>query len=115
VHQRDRRRDRIAACGRLIEQNPQDAAARYDRGFAYVDEAIRLDPDDADPDNGRGNVGMHKQDYDRAIADCDEAIRLNPKFDDVRDDVLEATRNRQQPFIYGRLPGKRDFFFVAGR
>jgi tetratricopeptide (TPR) repeat protein len=36
-------------------------------------------------------------------------------FDDVSDDVLEATRNRQQPFTYGRLPGKRDFFFVTGR
>jgi uncharacterized caspase-like protein len=36
-------------------------------------------------------------------------------FDDVRDDVLEATDNRQQPFAYGSLPGKRDFFFVAGK
>jgi hypothetical protein len=36
-------------------------------------------------------------------------------FDDVRDDVLEATRDRQQPFTYGSLPGRRDFFFVAGK
>jgi tetratricopeptide (TPR) repeat protein len=34
-------------------------------------------------------------------------------FDDVSDDVIEATGKRQQPFMYGRLPGKRDFFFVA--
>jgi hypothetical protein len=34
-------------------------------------------------------------------------------FDDVRDDVLDATGNRQQPFTYGSLPGRRDFFFVA--
>jgi uncharacterized caspase-like protein len=34
-------------------------------------------------------------------------------FDYVRDDVLEATRNRQQPFTYGSLPGRRDFYFVA--
>jgi uncharacterized caspase-like protein len=32
-------------------------------------------------------------------------------FDDVRDDVMEATNNRQEPFTYGSLPGKRDFFF----
>jgi len=36
-------------------------------------------------------------------------------FDDVSDDVIEATSKRQQPFMYGRLPGKRDFFFVAGK
>jgi uncharacterized caspase-like protein len=36
-------------------------------------------------------------------------------FDDVRDDVLEATNNRQQPYKYGSLTGKRDFFFVTGK
>jgi uncharacterized caspase-like protein len=34
-------------------------------------------------------------------------------FDYVRDDVLEATNNRQQPFTYGSMPGRRDFYFVA--
>jgi tetratricopeptide (TPR) repeat protein len=33
-------------------------------------------------------------------------------FDYVRDDVVEATNNRQEPFTYGSLPGRRDFFFV---
>jgi tetratricopeptide (TPR) repeat protein len=36
-------------------------------------------------------------------------------FDEVRDDVLEATSKRQQPYTYGSLPGSRDFFFVAGK
>jgi hypothetical protein len=36
-------------------------------------------------------------------------------FDDIRDDVLNATGQRQQPYTYGSLPGARDFFFVAGR
>jgi tetratricopeptide (TPR) repeat protein len=36
-------------------------------------------------------------------------------FDFVRDDVLEATNNRQLPFTYGSLPSRRDFFFVAGK
>jgi tetratricopeptide (TPR) repeat protein len=36
-------------------------------------------------------------------------------FDDVRDDVLNATDKRQQPYKYGSLPGSRDFFFVAGK
>jgi uncharacterized caspase-like protein len=34
-------------------------------------------------------------------------------FDFVRDDVMSVTNKRQQPFTYGSLPAKRDFFFVA--
>ena len=33
-------------------------------------------------------------------------------FDNVRDDVIENTRRRQQPFAYGSLPG-RDFILVS--
>jgi uncharacterized caspase-like protein len=36
-------------------------------------------------------------------------------FDDVRDDVLDSTNQRQEPFTYGSLPGRRDFYFVAGK
>ncbi len=36
-------------------------------------------------------------------------------FDNVRDDVLAATGGRQQSFIYGTLPGLKDYFFVAGK
>jgi hypothetical protein len=31
----------------------------------------------------------------------------------VRDDVMEATAGRQEPYTYGSLPGKEDFFFVG--
>ncbi len=30
----------------------------------------------------------------------------------VRDDVMEATAGRQEPYTYGSLPGREDFFFV---
>jgi hypothetical protein len=36
-------------------------------------------------------------------------------FDFVRDDVLDATNNHQQPFTYGSLPGRKDFFFVPAK
>jgi hypothetical protein len=36
-------------------------------------------------------------------------------FEEVRDDVLEATGQRQQPYTYGSLPGSWSFFFVAGK
>lgn len=40
-------------------------------------------------------------------------VEVRRLFDLVRDDVLAATRKRQQPFSYGSLPGSQDFFFVA--
>ena len=32
-------------------------------------------------------------------------------FDLVRDDVMESTRLKQQPFSYGSLSGREDFYF----
>ncbi|TMJ46850.1 MAG: hypothetical protein E6G85_30030 [Alphaproteobacteria bacterium] len=39
-------------------------------------------------------------------------IEINKMFRLVRDDVMEATAGRQEPFTYGSLPGKEDFYFV---
>jgi tetratricopeptide (TPR) repeat protein len=36
-------------------------------------------------------------------------------FDLIRDDVMDATNRRQQPYTYGSLSGRRDFYFVAGK
>ena len=38
-------------------------------------------------------------------------LDLRKAFGFARDDVLKATNNKQEPFIYGSLPGE-DFFFV---
>jgi uncharacterized caspase-like protein len=40
-------------------------------------------------------------------------VEINKTFRLVRDDVMEATAGRQEPYSYGSLPGKEDFFFVA--
>ncbi len=40
-------------------------------------------------------------------------LEIGKLFRHVRDDVLAATGRRQEPFVYGSLPGE-DFFFVAG-
>jgi len=40
-------------------------------------------------------------------------VEINKIFRLVRDDVMEATAGRQEPFTYGSLPGKEGFFFVA--
>lgn len=42
-------------------------------------------------------------------------IEVRKLFDTVRDDVGASTDKKQQPFSYGSLPGREDFFFVAGK
>jgi tetratricopeptide (TPR) repeat protein len=40
-------------------------------------------------------------------------LEVRRLFDIVRDDVWKATNRQQQPFTYGSLPGREDFYFVA--
>ncbi|MEH2540325.1 MULTISPECIES: caspase family protein [unclassified Bradyrhizobium] len=42
-------------------------------------------------------------------------VEVRKLFDIVRDDVWKATNRAQQPFTYGSLPGREDFYFVVGR
>jgi uncharacterized caspase-like protein len=42
-------------------------------------------------------------------------VEVRKLFDVVRDDVWKATGGQQQPFTYGSLPGREDFYFVAGK
>lgn len=42
-------------------------------------------------------------------------VEINKIFRLVRDDVMEATAGRQEPYTYGSPPGKEDFFFVAAK
>ena len=83
----------IAACTRLINSGrwPDLARSYTNRGNAYDDkgdhdraitdynEAIRLDPKDANAYVTRGNAYDEKGDHDRAITDYNEAIRFDPQ------------------------------------
>lgn len=40
-------------------------------------------------------------------------LEVRRLFDYVRDDVMESTKDRQQPFSYGSISGRQDFYFVA--
>jgi tetratricopeptide (TPR) repeat protein len=42
-------------------------------------------------------------------------VEINKIFRLVRDDVMDATAGRQEPFTYGSLPGREDFYFVTGK
>jgi tetratricopeptide (TPR) repeat protein len=89
----------IAACTRAIasgQYNTHDLGTLYfDRGAEYAgkgehdraiqdyDQAIRLNPQDADAFHNRGAEYARKGQHDRAIKDFDQAIRLNPHHADV--------------------------------
>jgi tetratricopeptide (TPR) repeat protein len=55
----------------------------YDRAIADYDQAIQLDPKDANAYVSRGLAYHGKKDYDRAIADYNQAIQLDPKDADA--------------------------------
>ena len=42
-------------------------------------------------------------------------MEINKLFRLVRDDVLDSTEGRQEPFTYGSLPGREDFYFVGAQ
>jgi uncharacterized caspase-like protein len=80
-----------------IQQNPNDAAALYNRGQIFAkngdysravtdfDQAIRLDPNDAAAFNNRCWARGASGDLDLALRDCNEALRLRPDFADALD------------------------------
>jgi len=86
----------IAACTRWINSGGQSAAtlatAYTNRGWAYFqkgqddlaiadyDQAIRLDPNDAEKFFDRAFAYEDTRQYEFAIADFDEVIRLSPKY-----------------------------------
>lgn len=83
--------DQIAGCTALIQANPQNEAAyfnralvygrdlrQYDRSISDFGEAIRLNPQDAAAYHSRGMAYEGLGEKDRAAADFDEAARLDP-------------------------------------
>ena len=54
---------------------------RFNKTIADLNEAIRLNPDDAIAYFSRGIYFIGKGEFDKAVADCTEAIRLNPSYD----------------------------------
>src|SRR5260370_22252704 len=50
----------------------------YDRAIQDLDQAIKLDPDNALAFVNRGDAYRNKREYDHAIRDYDQAIKLDP-------------------------------------
>jgi TonB family protein len=86
---------RIAACSTVITSDGLDVSAKSqalnNRGHAYhdikdfghaladFDEAIKIDPGNADAFNKRGNLYWSKFEDDRAFQDFSDAIRIAPR------------------------------------
>jgi len=87
---------RIEACTAIIETKGETArrlaraycsrASAYqynghpDQAIADYDDAVKLEPDDADQYLCRGNGYSARDDYDRAISDYSRAIGLEPNY-----------------------------------
>jgi tetratricopeptide (TPR) repeat protein len=81
----------IAACSALIQRDPNDAIAYYNRGLAYgaqddldravadYTKAIEINPNYASAFDGRGSIYARKGDYTRALVDVTRASELAPK------------------------------------
>jgi tetratricopeptide (TPR) repeat protein len=60
--------------------NAYSGKGQNDRAIQDYDQAIKLNPNDADTFFDRGSVYSDKGQYDRAIQDFDQAIKLNPNL-----------------------------------
>ena len=59
-------------------RTPIAASASSIKALTDANDAVRLDPNDAQAFDYRGNVFNNNDQYDRAIADYNEALRLKP-------------------------------------
>ncbi|HKP05154.1 MAG TPA: tetratricopeptide repeat protein [Chthoniobacterales bacterium] len=96
VAQISRRYDEaIDLCNKALEANPNNfqtsiildirgssyaGKGDWDRALRDYEEAVRLEPTNADALTNRGNAYAHKNELAKSTSDYNEAIRLNPKL-----------------------------------
>jgi tetratricopeptide (TPR) repeat protein len=71
----------IGACSALIEQNPRNATALYNRGLAYALKALGEDSLSRMEEIERGRDGdkaLYNKNYNNALEDLTKTIEINP-------------------------------------
>jgi S1-C subfamily serine protease len=98
----------IRACTQLINQNPRNATAYYNRGISYretgkidlaladYNRAIEINPRYFEAFNNRGNIYMARGDNRRALQEFDQAITINPQYAVAHNNRGEAYENMNQ-------------------
>lgn len=61
--------------------------------------------------DGRGEHGPFATAFAKDV--MIPGLEVRRLFDDVRDDVLDATHHEQQPFSYGSISGRDNFYFIG--
>jgi tetratricopeptide (TPR) repeat protein len=117
----------IAACSVLIEQNPRNATAFYNRGQVYALKAIGEDSVSLMEEMERGRGGgraVHNKAYDSAFRDLTKAIEINPAYVEaywVRATVRSARKESQRAIMedYDKAikadPGNAEGYYNRGR
>ncbi len=70
----------ILAAQKLGDGNDFYHQSKYQEAINFYNEAIKLNPNDADAYNGRGATYVNLKNYKQAIVDYNKAIKLNPKY-----------------------------------
>jgi uracil-DNA glycosylase family 4 len=65
------------------QKKPYRESLPQDQALSDFDEAIRLEPNEAQPYAERGALYYLRGNFDQAIADCTQAIRFGPKNPDL--------------------------------
>jgi hypothetical protein len=94
---RETRDNLVAALGN--RGNAYAHTGQYDRAIEDYDQAIRLNPKEAQVFLTRGTAYALKDKYERAVEDYDQAIRLNPNYAEaflVRGVLLRALGQRSR-------------------
>jgi len=81
----------------LANKEPEKAKGEFQIAIAAFGKAIERDGDDAGAYKDRGNVRLEIHDFDGAIEDYSNAIRVDPEFAAVYNDLcyLRATHERE--------------------
>ena len=112
----------IRACTQLINRDPRNATAYYNRGISYretgkidlaladYNRAIEINPRYFEAYNNRGNIFMARGDNRRALQEFDQAVTINPRYAVAHNNRGEAFENmsRTRRRDGGLQPGDRD-------